>query len=457
MRLWGGRFEKKPDQLAHDFTGSLSFDRRLAEHDIAGSIAHARMLGRCGIIAPDEARRIEAGLERVRAGLTSSDLSLSPESEDIHTEIERLLGEQIGPLAGKLHTARSRNDQVALDVRLFLRDEIDAIRAGLSQLQAAILDAAETNLEVILPGYTHLQRAQPVLLAHHLLAYFAMFQRDRDRLADCRKRVNICPLGAAALAGTSFPIDPEFVASQLHFDGVFSNSMDAVSDRDFVLEFLAEAAISMTHISQLGAELVLWSSSEFGFVRLDEAWCTGSSIMPQKRNPDVAELARGKTGRVFGDLMALLTITKGLTLAYNKDLQEDKEPLFDAVDALEETLEVLAAVVATATFDSSKMSEALRAGFLTATEIADYLVRRGLPFREAHGVVGQVVSSCEKQGRTLEDLSLEEWRSLSAQFGEDITDYVSARGAVEAKKSPGGTAPERVKEQLAAARKLLQT
>ena len=347
MRLWGGRFTKKPQESAHRFTSSLAFDRRLAEHDIAGSIAHARMLGRCKIIAAEEARELEAGLERVRAGLASGEMTLDPASEDVHTEIERLLGEHIGALAGKLHTARSRNDQVALDLRLFLRDEIDTLRTKLAALQSALVTAAEANLDVVLPGYTHLQRAQPVLLGHHLMAYFAMFQRDRDRLADARTRANICPLGAAALAGTSFPIDPAFVADQLGFDAVFSNSMDAVSDRDFVLEFLADAAITMVHVSQLGAEFVLWSSSEFGFVRLDDAWCTGSSIMPQKRNPDVAELARGKTGRVVGDLVALLTITKGLTLSYNRDLQEDKESLFDAVDTLGGALDVLKEMIAT--------------------------------------------------------------------------------------------------------------
>ncbi|HUU54811.1 MAG TPA: argininosuccinate lyase [Armatimonadota bacterium] len=456
MRLWGGRFRKKPDELAHAFTSSLSFDRRLAEHDITGSIAHARMLGRCKIITAEEARELEAGLERLRAGLASGEIALDPASEDVHTEIERLLGENIGALAGKLHTARSRNDQVALDLRLFLRDEIDALRTKLAMLQETIVTAAEANLDTVLPGYTHLQRAQPVVLAQHLMAYCTMFQRDRERLADGRSRLNICPLGAAALAGTSFPIDPAFVADQLGFDGVFSNSMDAVSDRDFVLEFLAAAAITMVHISQLGTELVLWSSAEFGFVRMDDAWCTGSSIMPQKRNPDVAELARGKAGRVFGDLVALLTITKGLTLSYSRDLQEDKEALFDAVDTLGGALEVLREMIATAAFDAQRMEEALQRGFPTATEVADYLVRKGLPFREAHGVVGQVITYCEKQGTSFEDLSVEEWRSFSRDFDQDITNYISPRGAAEAKASPGGTAPARIKEQIAAARALLR-
>jgi argininosuccinate lyase len=455
MRLWGGRFAKKPDELAHEFTASLPFDQRLAGHDIAGSIAHARMLGRCKIISAEEARQLEAGLERVRAGLSSGEIELDLDSEDIHTEIERLLGEKIGALAGKLHTARSRNDQVSLDLRLFVREEIDALAEGITSLQKVLLDLAGRHVDAVLPGYTHLQRAQPVSLAHHLLAHFQAFQRDRERLADGRERVNILPLGAAALAGTSFPIDPDFVAEQLGFDGVFANSMDAVSDRDFVLEFLAGASITMVHVSQLAAEIVLWSSTEFQYVRLDDAWCTGSSIMPQKRNPDVAELARAKTGRVFGDLMAMLTVTKGLTLSYNKDYQEDKEALFDGADTVRGALDVLREMMSTATFDSGKMAAALEQGFPAATEVADYLVRKGLPFREAHGVVGQVVAYCERQGTRFDDLTTEEWQSFSREFGDDIADCISPHGAVAAKTSPGGTSPERVKEQLEAARKLV--
>ena len=455
MRLWGGRFTKKPDELAHEFTSSLRFDQRLVEHDIAGSIAHARMLGHCHILTPDEARQLEAGLERVRAGLASGELKLDPGSEDVHPEVERLLSEQIGALAGKLHTARSRNDQVALDLRLFLRDEIDAILDRLSALQRALADVAERHLETLMPGYTHLQRAQPVSLAHYLLAYFHMFQRDRARLRDCRARVNVCPLGAAALAGTSFPIDPAFIAQQLGFDSVFANSIEAVSDRDFVAEFLSDAAIAMVHISQLAGEIVLWSSAEFGFIRLDDAWCTGSSIMPQKRNPDVAELARARAGRVLGDLVAMLAVAKGLPLSYNRDYQEDKEPLFNSVDTLKAALEVMREMIATASFDQQRMERALEQGFLTATEAADYLVRKGMPFREAHGVVGQVVRYCEKQEVALFSLSLEEWRSFSREFDKDIADFISPRGAVEAKTSPGGTATVRVREQLAHARCLL--
>jgi len=455
MRLWGGRFEKKPDELAREFTASLPFDRRLAVHDIAGSIAHVRMLGRCKIISTEEARQLEAGLERVRSGLSSGELQFEQGSEDVHTEIERLLGEQIGGLAGKLHTARSRNDQVALDLRLFVREEIDALSDGIRALQKVLLDLAEKHVETILPGYTHLQRAQPVSLAHHLLAHFQAFQRDRERLSDSRSRVNILPLGAAALAGTSFPIDPSFVAEQLGFERVFANSMDAVADRDFAIEFLSVASMAMMHVSQLAAELVLWSSSEFGYVRLDDAWCTGSSIMPQKRNPDVAELARGKAGRVFGDLVAMLTVTKGLTLTYNRDYQEDKEALFDAVDTMRTSLGVLRGMLTSATFDRDKMAAALEHGFPTATEVADYLVRKAVPFREAHGIVGQIVSYCEKQGTRIEDLTAEEWRSFSREFGQDIADFISPHGAMRAKTSPGGTSPDRVREQLAAARKTL--
>jgi argininosuccinate lyase len=456
MRLWGGRFAKKPDQLAHEFTSSLRFDRRLVEHDIAGSIAHARMLGHCHILTADEARQLEAGLERVRAGLASGELKLDPGSEDVHTEIERLLVEQVGALAGKLHTARSRNDQVALDLRLFLREETDAILDRLAALQRTLVDVAEQHVTTVLPGYTHMQRAQPVSLAHHLLAYFHMFQRDRQRLQDCRKRVDVCPLGAAALAGTSFRTDPAFVAQQLGFQAVFANSLEAVSDRDFVIESLSDAAIAMVHVSQLAGELALWSSPEFGFVRLDDAWCTGSSIMPQKRNPDVAELARARAGRVFGDLMALLAVSKGLPLAYNRDYQENQEPLFDSVDTLKAALEVMREVVATASFDQQRMERALEQGFLTATEAADYLVRKGMAFREAHGIVGQVVRYCEKQGVGFSALSVEEWRSFSREFDKDIADFISPQGAVEAKTSPGGTATPRVREQIAAARELLK-
>lgn len=456
MRLWGGRFSKDPNELALRFSQSLPFDQRLAECDIEGSIAHARMLGRCRIVTREEARRLEAGLGRIRAALTAGEIKLDPSSEDIHTEIERLLFEQVGPLAGKLHTARSRNDQVALDLRLYLREEIDHIRREVRALLQVLLDLAERHLGAPMPGYTHTQLAQPVLLSQHLMAYFWMFQRDRERLADCRRRVNLCPLGAAALGGTSFPIDPVFVAELLGFDGLCPNSMDAVSDRDFLVEFLAVSAIAMTHLSQLANEIVLWSTTDFGFLHLDDAWCTGSSIMPQKRNPDPAELVRGKSGRTYGHLLAALTVLKGLPLTYNLDLQEDKEALFDTLDTLRPCLNVMCGMLATATFDTERMAAAAGRGFSTATEVADYLVRKGIPFREAHGIVGQIVRYCEKQAVTLDDLSLAEWRSFSKEFGEDCLDIISPIGAIEAKRSPGGTAPERVKEQIQKARKILE-
>jgi len=457
MRMWGGRFGKDPGELAHEFTQSLEVDQRLAEYDIMGSIAHARMLGRCRVITPEEARRLEAGLGKVRAALAAGEVKFDPASEDIHTEVERLLAHEVGPLAGKLHTARSRNDQVALDLRLFLRDQIDLIRERTAALQRILVELAERHLDIVMPGYTHTQRAQPVLLSHHLMAYFFMFERDRRRLGECRKRVDLCPLGAAALAGTSFPIAPQFVAEQLGFSGLCPNSMDAVSDRDFALEFLADAAIEMVHLSQLCNEIVLWATVELGFIALDDAWCTGSSIMPQKRNADAAELVRARAGRTFGRLMSLLAVLKGMPMTYNRDLQEDKEALFDTTDTLSASLEVVREMLTTATISKQRMAQALERGFLTATEVADYLVRRGIAFREAHGMVGQIVKYCEKQGIGFEQMSPEEWRSFSPEFGADIKEYISPEGAVASKRSPGGTAPERVKDQIAEGRKLLES
>ncbi len=456
MRLWGGRFGEDPSELAHRFTASLSVDKRLAEYDIAGSIAHVRMLGRCNILRRDEAQRLEAGLERVRAALVNGEVEFDSASEDIHTEIERLLTREVGELAGKLHTARSRNDQVALDLRLFLRDEIDRARERTAALQQVLTEMAERHLDVVMPGYTHTQRAQPVLFSQHLMAYFFKFQRDRDRLAECRARVNLCPLGAAALAGTSFPIDPNFVAEQLGFSGLCPNSMDAVSDRDFVAEFLSDAALEMVHLSQLANEIVLWSTVELGFIILADAWCTGSSIMPQKRNADPAELVRARSGRVFGDLMSMLTVLRAMPMTYNRDLQEDKEALFDAVDTLSGALEVMKEMLATASVNKERIAQALERGFLTATEVADYLVRKEIPFRQAHGIVGQIVRYCEKQGIGFEQMSLEEWRSFSQEFGPDIVECISPEGAVKSRRSPGGTAPERVKEQIQRARELLK-
>jgi len=460
MKLWGSGFEKEMAEEAFQFSASLRYDRRLWEYDLRGSIAHARMLGNCGILPQREAEQIIAGLEVIRleikAALNRNEDPFDYRSEDIHTEIERRLKEKIGELAGRLHTARSRNDQVALDLRLYLREACDGIDQALAGLQQVSVGQAETHLEkgTILPGYTHRQHAQPVLLSHHLLAYFWKFQRDRGRFADCRRRVNVSPSGAAALAGTSFPVDPEAVARELGFDATFDNSMEAVSDRDFAAEFLAAAAICMTHLSSLAGELVLWSSPEFGFVFLDDAWRTGSSIMPQKRNPDIAELVHGKAGRVFGHLLGLLSLLKGLPLTYNRDLQEDKEAVFDAHDTLSGCLRVMAAMLETAVFRSDRMLEAVKESpFIAATEAADYLAKKGLPFRQAHALVAKIVRACEEKGQNLADLSLEEWKGYSPMFEADIL-ALEPVAVVKAKSSPGGTGPEQVRKQLEKAKRM---
>ena len=455
MKLWAHRFAKEMSDEAFQFSASLHFDRRLWEHDLRGSIAHAKMLGKCGIIPQSEAKKIIAGLKEIareiKVALDNHQDPFNPQSEDIHTEIEQRLIEKIGETAGMLHTARSRNDQVALDVRLYLRAACDELAQELQNLQISLLKQAEAHLkkETVLPGYTHRQHAQPVLLAHHLLAYFWKLQRDRERIADCRKRINISPLGAAALAGTSFPIDPGMTARELGFDGAFENSMDAVSDRDFAAEFLAAAAICMTHLSSFASELVLWSSTEFDFVRLDDAWCTGSSIMPQKRNPDMAELVNGKAGRVFGHLVGLLAMLKGLPLTYNRDLQEDKEALFDAHDTLRDCLRVMTGMLETAVFQHDKMLAAAQQNpFLAATEVADYLAKKGLPFRQAHGLTAEIVRYCEKNKKTLTNLSLKDWQTFSPLIKADIKERLSPKNVVTAKSSKGGTAPAQVKKGL---------
>ena len=464
MRLWGGRFAKEPAEAAFRFTASLPFDKRLWRHDIAGSIAHARMLGECGIITRAEAAKIVSGLKRIERELSAQEKQkgepdFDPASEDIHTEIERLLRRKIGKLAGKLHTARSRNDQVALDMRLYVKEEIGCILEALRNLQGVIARRAEEHLkpgrETILPGYTHRQRAQPVLLSHHLLSYFWAFERDRARFADCLDRADVLPLGAAALAGTSFPIEPAFVAKELGFSNTFENSMDAVSDRDFVLEFLAAASITMLHLSSLAEDMTFWNLSETGFAQLDEAWCTGSSIMPQKRNPDAAELVSAKAGRVPKHFSGLLAAWKSLPKAYNLHFQEDKEALFDAADTLEGSLAAVTGMLKTIKFFPDRMEKAAGEGFTVAVEAADYLVRKGAPFREAHGIVGRAVRECEKRGIALRELPMNEWRRLSPLFGTDLLKHLTPRGAVTAKKSSGGTAPARVREQLRMARRAL--
>jgi len=454
-KLWSGRFAERSHPAAEAFTESVSFDYRLAPYDIAGSIVHARMLAECGIIESDEAERIVGGLEKLLGDVQAGTFEFRADLEDVHTNIEVALTELIGPVAGKLHTARSRNDQVALDLRMYLRDVIDDVRSGIRSLQSTLADLAEKHTETIMPGMTHLQHAQPVSLAHHMLAYFWMFERDAGRMADARRRVNSMPLGAAALAGTSFPIDRDFVARELGFDSVAENSIDAVSDRDFAIEFCSAAAIVMMHISRLAEEIVLWSSAEFGFVTVDETFATGSSIMPQKRNPDVAELARGKTGRVYGALVALLTLMKGLPLAYNRDMQEDKPPLFDAADTLLATLNITDKMMASVTVHTDRLAESTAVGAVCATDLADYLVRKGVPFRDAHRCVAALVKTGLETGRELNQLTIEGLREAHELFDDDALDCLSAESALHLRTSHGGTAPDTVRAQLECARKVL--
>ena len=450
-----GRFAEGADPDAQAFTASLAFDRRLWPHDLTGSAAWARALARAGLITDAELAGLLAGLEAVRGELEAGTFPFRRELEDIHMNVERRLVELAGPVGGKLHTGRSRNDQIALDERLYLRATIDAVDAGLIEVERALLAQAEKHAETAMPGYTHLQRAQPVLLAHHLLAYVFMLERDRGRFRDGRARVNVMPLGAAALAGAAFPIDREALARDLGFAAPSPNSMDAVADRDFVVEFLSHAAILGMHCSRLAADLTLWATSEFGFVEFSDAFATGSSIMPQKKNPDVAELIRGKTGRLYGNLTAALTTMKGLPLTYNSDMQEDKEPLFDTVDTLEAILGVLPPMLGSLTFRAERMREAAGAHYSTATDLADYLVRQGLPFREAHEVVGRTVRHAIARGRELADLPLEELQQFSARIGPDVYPALTVEASLRARAVLGGTAPEAVREQLARVRALL--
>lgn len=445
---WGGRFTEATNELVERYTASIPYDWRLYPYDIAGSIAHAEMLARTGVITLKESKQIVRGLERIKREIDRGEFIFQRELEDIHMNIEARLTELIGPTAGKLHTARSRNDQVALDVRLYVRDVIITIYTLLGMLQREIVGLADRHSDVVMPGYTHLQRAQPVLFGHHMLAYYDMFERDKLRLLDCFVRVNVSPLGAGALAGTVHRIDRAFVAKKLGFDGFSKNSIDAVSDRDFIIEFLSACSMIMMHISRLSEELVLWSSAEFGFVTISDSFATGSSIMPQKKNPDVAELARGKTGRVYGSLMALLTIMKGLPLAYNRDMQEDKEPLFDAVDTVMDTIAVFIEMLRGITVNRAAMRRAAEDGFITATDLADYLVRKGMPFRQAHEVVGKAVLRASELGCGLMNLPLTEYRRLSKLINEDVYDAISLESSVGRRKSAGGTAPLNLKKRL---------
>jgi len=448
---WGGRFSGVTSALVEQFTESISFDRALAPYDIRASIAHCRMLGRQGIIAQRDARRIEKALREIGREIEAGALAMEASCEDIHMCIEARLIEKIGPAGGKLHTARSRNDQVATDVSLYLRDAVLNTLGLLLDLDRALVDLAGGNMDVILPGFTHMQHAQPVLLAHHLLAYHEMFMRDCERLESCYERVNRLPLGAGALAGTPYPVDRRYVAAQLGYPAVTANSMDTVSDRDHLIEFSSAAAIIMMHLSRLCEELIIWSTPEFSFVQISDAFCTGSSIMPQKKNPDVPELVRGKTGRVYGNLMALLTLMKALPLAYNRDLQEDKERLFDTVTTVQACLRVFAPMLAALRFNRDAMRAAAASGFLTATDLTDYLVRKGIPFRGAHEVVGRIVAHCEKTGEGLVDLDVSALQKFSPAFGADAPACLSLEASVASRHCEGGTAPARVRAAVRAA------
>ncbi|HLQ02445.1 MAG TPA: argininosuccinate lyase [Burkholderiales bacterium] len=454
---WSGRFAEPVSDLVKRYTASVHFDRRLAPHDIRASLAHARMLRAARVLSAADLKAIERGLSRISREIESGRFRWSLDAEDVHLNIERRLIGLVGEAGKRLHTARSRNDQVATDLRLWLRDAIDDISELLRNVQRRLLDQAEKHAATLMPGFTHLQVAQPVTFGHHLLAYFEMLERDRSRLADCRRRVNHLPLGAAALAGTSFPIDRARVARELGFEAVSANSLDAVSDRDFAIEFCACAALAMVHLSRFSEELILWANPRFGFVALPDRFCTGSSVMPQKKNPDVPELARGKTGRVAGDLMALLTVMKGQPLAYNKDNQEDKEPLFDAADTLRETLAVFAELIAGLRVNAAAMRAAAEEGFATATDLADYLVRKGLAFRDAHEAVARAVRFAEESGRGLQQLTLEELRRFSARVGSDVQRVLTLEGSVASRSHVGGTAPARVRAAITRARKTLKS
>ena len=448
-KLWAGRTSGEVNAAADDFNSSIRFDSRMYRQDITGSMAHASMLGHQGIITMEEAEALIAGLGGILADLDSGALTFDPQAEDIHMFVEQVLTERLGDVGKKLHTARSRNDQVALDLRMYLRNEIDGIRETVKALAAALTKQAEGNLEVIMPGYTHLQRAQPILFSHHMMAYAMMLLRDLDRLADCRKRMNLSPIGACALAGTTYDTDREMEAFSLGFDGIALNSIDAVSDRDFCLEFMSCLSMLMMHLSRLSEELVLWSSWEFRFIALSDDFTTGSSIMPQKKNPDMAELVRGKTGRVYGDLMALLTTMKGLPLAYNKDMQEDKEAVFDACDTVKACLSVCVPMLEGMTVLGENTRRAAQTGFINATDLADYLVGKGLPFRTAYKISGELVAACIAKGCVLEELPLEEYKAHSELIDKDVYEAIDLTACVEKRQSAGGTCRLSVEKQIA--------
>ena len=455
MKLWSGRFEKDTDDMFDDFHSSISFDKRLYKYDIYGSIAHAKMLAKCRIISEDEADKITKALEEILNDIEEGKVEFDVSSEDIHMNIEKLLIEKIGDVGKKLHTARSRNDQVALDVRMFLKDEIKEVQKVLKNLVNVLLNIAEKHLHTIMPGYTHLQRAQPVTFAHHLTAYVNMFLRDIERLSDCYKRADIMPLGSGALAATTFDLDREFVAEQLEFNKITENSMDAVSDRDFIIEFCAASSIVMMHLSRFCEEIILWSSLEFDFIELDDAYSTGSSIMPQKKNPDAAELIRGKTGRVYGNLMLLLTVMKGLPLAYNKDMQEDKEALFDTVDTVKKCVVIFEKMISTVKVKKGNMLKVAQEGFMNATELADYFARKGVPFRQAYEITGNIVKHCIKHNKTLEKISLDEYKEFYTGTDDDVYDAIDISNCVKKRRIMGGPAPSEVKRAINSAREKL--
>ncbi len=451
-----GRFHKAADKLVAEYTASIPFDWRLCPYDIAGSIAHARMLAKQGIISDKEAKLITEGLASIKEEIAQGKFEFKPELEDIHMNIEARLIGKVGEIGGKLHTARSRNDQVALDLRLFAKEAINDTLLSLKKCQQVLISLAEANKSVIMPGYTHLQRAQPVLLAHHLLAYFEMLQRDIERFSDCLKRTDVMPLGSGAVAGVSYQIDREFMAKELGFSQISQNSIDAVSDRDFIVEYEAAASICMMHLSRLAEEIILWSSAEFDFIELDDAYATGSSIMPQKKNPDVAELIRGKTGRVYGKLMALLVTMKALPLSYNRDMQEDKEGFFDSVDTLRASLEVLAGMLKTISFKSENTRRATEQGYILATDLADYLVRKGAAFRTAYDAVARLVKYAAEKGKSFGELNLAEYRKFSPLFEEDVH-AITVESSLAARDNIGGTAPEQVKQALARAKRMIKS
>ena len=453
MKLWGGRFGKATDTLVDDFNSSIRFDARMYKQDILGSIAHSQMLGRCGVIPKEDADLIGKTLKEILADIEDGKVEFRIDAEDIHMNIETILIERIGDVGKRLHTGRSRNDQVALDIRMYLRDEIDTLSELLKTAMRTVLSLADKHSGAIMPGYTHLQKAQPVSFGHHMLAYFEMFKRDLSRLSDCRQRINWMPLGAGALAGTTYPLDRESVARELGFDGITHNSMDSVSDRDFVIELISCLSMLMMHLSRFCEELILWSSNEFSFVEMDDSYSTGSSIMPQKKNPDVAELIRGKTGRVYGSLMTILTVMKSLPLAYNKDMQEDKEPIFDAVDTVKLCLPVFCDMIRTMRVRKDNMLKGAKGGFTNATDVADYLVKKGVPFREAHGIVGRMVFYCIEKDMSLDELTIDEFKEFSDKIEEDVYNAISMETCVNDRKIIGGPAKETVLAAIAAAKK----